>query len=86
MTTRSWLLSDSIVIAAVTHDSTTSASKSSTSTTSTTPIYPIYAAYPPYPVDGEMSQPSGVHVRAEEIGLVLLALILWAGAGELLLD
>jgi len=80
MTTRSRLLSDSIVVAAVTHDSSTSPPKSSTSTTSTTPIYPIYAAYPPYPTDGEMSQPSGVHVRAEEIGLVLLALILWAGA------
>ena len=37
---------------------------------------------PPYPGSGdsEMSQPSGLNVRAEEIGLVLLVLLLWAGA------
>lgn len=33
-----------------------------------------------YPPEAEMSQPSGTHVRAEEVGLVLLVLLLWAGA------
>lgn len=37
---------------------------------------------PAYPAitDGEMATPSGLNVRAEEIGLVLLVLLLWAGA------
>ena len=73
MTTQLSPLLSKIAVASVSSDDVT---------TSTTPFYPIYAAYPPYPTDGEMSQPSGVHVRAEEIGLVLLALILWAGAGN----
>ncbi len=30
--------------------------------------------------EGEMSTPSGLNVRAEEVGLVLLVLLLWVGA------
>ena len=33
-----------------------------------------------YPIDGELPQPNGLNVRAEEIGLVLLVLLLWVGA------
>lgn len=36
--------------------------------------------FPGTPGDPEMSQPSGLNVRAEEVGLVLLVLLLWAGA------
>lgn len=36
--------------------------------------------FPPSITDGEMATPSGLNVRAEEIGLVLLVLLLWAGA------
>lgn len=37
-------------------------------------------AFPSIITDGEMATPSGLNVRAEEIGLVLLVLLLWAGA------
>ena len=37
---------------------------------------------PPYPsvTEGEITTSSGLNVRAEEVGLVLLVLLLWAGA------
>ena len=44
------------------------------------PDAPPSPAFPNTITEGEMSTPSGLNVRAEEVGLVLLVLLLWVGA------